>query len=75
MVSRMKQDNRRRSDSKMPNRIVQLVGPKYVSILRTWVPTLAGWGTVCGVALVHFTDWRLFLDYVPYINGKFKNDD
>lgn len=38
-------------------------------------PTLAVWGTAGGVALVHFTDWRTFLDYVPYINGKFKKDD
>uniref|UniRef100_A0A673GDY6 Uncharacterized protein n=1 Tax=Sinocyclocheilus rhinocerous TaxID=307959 RepID=A0A673GDY6_9TELE len=33
------------------------------------------WGGVGGVALVHFSDWRLILDYVPYINGKFKKDD
>uniref|UniRef100_A0A671MM52 Ubiquinol-cytochrome c reductase, complex III subunit XI n=1 Tax=Sinocyclocheilus anshuiensis TaxID=1608454 RepID=A0A671MM52_9TELE len=39
------------------------------------VPTLAVWGGVGGVALVYFTDWRLILDYVPYINGKFKKDD
>lgn len=39
------------------------------------VPTLAVWGTVGGVALVHFTDWRLVLDYVPYISGKFKKNE
>ncbi|KAK0133414.1 Cytochrome b-c1 complex subunit 10 [Merluccius polli] len=38
------------------------------------VPNLVGWGTVAGVGLVHFTDWRLILDYVPYINGKFKEE-
>jgi len=53
----------------------KLIGQKYVTIARTWVPTLAVWGTVGGVALVHFTDWRLFLDYVPYISGKFKGSD
>lgn len=36
---------------------------------------MAVWGTAGGVALVHFTDWRLILDYVPYINGKFKKDE
>lgn len=36
---------------------------------------MAVWGTTGGVALVYVTDWRLVLDYVPYINGKFKNDD
>uniref|UniRef100_A0A673WLB5 Uncharacterized protein n=1 Tax=Salmo trutta TaxID=8032 RepID=A0A673WLB5_SALTR len=38
------------------------------------VPTMVGWGSVGGVALVHFTDWRLILDCVPYINGKFKDN-
>uniref|UniRef100_A0A8C8DN05 Ubiquinol-cytochrome c reductase, complex III subunit XI n=1 Tax=Oryzias sinensis TaxID=183150 RepID=A0A8C8DN05_9TELE len=52
----------------------KVVGAKYISVLRTWVPNMATWGTVGGVALVYFTDWRLVLDYVPYINGKFKDD-
>ncbi|XP_056133762.1 cytochrome b-c1 complex subunit 10-like [Lampris incognitus] len=51
------------------------VGAKYASILRTWIPNLVGWGTAGGVALVHFTDWRVILDYVPYIKGKFSNDE
>lgn len=36
---------------------------------------MVAWGTVGGVALVHFTDWRLILDYVPYIKGKFVKDE
>ncbi|XP_026160947.1 cytochrome b-c1 complex subunit 10-like [Mastacembelus armatus] len=52
-----------------------VVGAKYVSVLRTWVPNMITWGTVGGVALVHFTDWRVVLDYVPYINGKFRTDE
>uniref|UniRef100_A0A670KMS2 Cytochrome b-c1 complex subunit 10 n=1 Tax=Podarcis muralis TaxID=64176 RepID=A0A670KMS2_PODMU len=39
------------------------------------VPTLSTWGTVGAVGLVWVTDWRLILDYVPWINGKFKKDD
>lgn len=39
------------------------------------VPTMATWGAVGGVGLVWVTDWRLILDYVPYINGKFKKDN
>lgn len=39
------------------------------------VPNMVAWGTVGGVALVHFTDWRLFLDYVPYVKGKFGKDE
>ncbi|XP_076582267.1 cytochrome b-c1 complex subunit 10-like [Chaetodon auriga] len=53
----------------------KIIGAKYISLLRAWVPNMATWGTVGGVALIHFTDWRLFLDYVPYIKGKFKKDE
>ncbi|XP_029308673.1 cytochrome b-c1 complex subunit 10 [Cottoperca gobio] len=54
--------------------ISKVIGSKYVAIAKSWVPTMALWGSVGGVALVHLTDWRLVLDYVPYISGKFKND-
>ncbi|XP_049321653.1 cytochrome b-c1 complex subunit 10-like [Astyanax mexicanus] len=53
----------------------RLVGPKYTSVAKAWVPTLLGWGAAGAVAVVHFTDWRLILDYVPYINGKFKKEE
>lgn len=45
-----------------------------ISFLLNRIPTLAVWGAAGGVALVHFTDW-FFLDYVPYINDKFKKDE
>ncbi|XP_037105125.1 cytochrome b-c1 complex subunit 10-like [Syngnathus acus] len=57
------------------NILSKVVGAKYVTIVRTWIPNLMGWGTVGGVALVYVTDWRLILDYVPYIRGKFPKDD
>ncbi|XP_010869968.1 cytochrome b-c1 complex subunit 10-like isoform X2 [Esox lucius] len=53
----------------------KLIGEKYIAIARMWVPTMVGWGTVGGIAIVHFTDWRLILEWVPYINGKFKKDN
>ncbi|XP_061593677.1 cytochrome b-c1 complex subunit 10-like [Cololabis saira] len=56
------------------NIVNKLIGAKYIAIVKTWVPNMVGWGTVGGVALVHFTDWRLILDYVPYISGKFKDE-
>uniref|UniRef100_A0A8C1WX30 Cytochrome b-c1 complex subunit 10 n=1 Tax=Cyprinus carpio TaxID=7962 RepID=A0A8C1WX30_CYPCA len=51
-----------------------IIGQKYVSIAKSCV-VLAVWGGAGGLALVHFTDWRLILDFVPYINGKFKTED
>uniref|UniRef100_A0A8C1K8M2 Cytochrome b-c1 complex subunit 10 n=1 Tax=Cyprinus carpio TaxID=7962 RepID=A0A8C1K8M2_CYPCA len=47
----------------------------FIEYLVFVAPTLTVWGGVGGVALVYFTDWRLIMDYVPYINGKFKKDD
>lgn len=38
------------------------------------IPTAGMWGAVGAVGLVWATDWRLILDWVPYINGKFKKD-
>ncbi|XP_075954675.1 cytochrome b-c1 complex subunit 10 [Anarhichas minor] len=55
--------------------ISKVVGAKYVAIAKSWIPTMAVWGTAGGVALVHFTDWELILGYVPYISGKFKKDE
>ncbi|XP_069042114.1 cytochrome b-c1 complex subunit 10 [Lepisosteus oculatus] len=53
----------------------KLVGQRYVQIAKSWVPTLVGWGSVGAVGLVYATDWRLLLDYVPYIRGKFQKDE
>ncbi|KAM9112051.1 cytochrome b-c1 complex subunit 10 [Pangshura tecta] len=55
--------------------LTRLMGPRYAQLLQTWTPILTTWGTVGAVGLVWATDWRLILDYVPYINGKFKKDD
>ncbi|KFP16040.1 Cytochrome b-c1 complex subunit 10, partial [Egretta garzetta] len=38
-------------------------------------PTLVTWGGVAGTGLIWFTDWKLVLQYVPYIGGKFKTED
>ncbi|XP_041086535.1 cytochrome b-c1 complex subunit 10-like [Polyodon spathula] len=55
--------------------LAKLIGAKYVQLAKTWVPTLSAWTAVGGVTLVYATDWRVILDYVPYINGKFKKDE
>uniref|UniRef100_A0A3B4DAI2 Cytochrome b-c1 complex subunit 10 n=1 Tax=Pygocentrus nattereri TaxID=42514 RepID=A0A3B4DAI2_PYGNA len=55
--------------------LLLLYGTNFFSSVVYQVPTLTLWGGVGGIALVHFTDWRLILDYVPYINGKFKKND
>lgn len=36
---------------------------------------MAAWGTTALVSLIFFTDWKLILQYVPYVGGKYKKDD
>ncbi|KFW09649.1 Cytochrome b-c1 complex subunit 10, partial [Eurypyga helias] len=38
-------------------------------------PTLVTWGGVAGTGLIWLTDWKLVLQYVPYVGGKFKTED
>ncbi|XP_063309362.1 cytochrome b-c1 complex subunit 10 [Pelobates fuscus] len=53
--------------------IGRILGTRYQQLAKSWAPIAATWGTVAGVGLIWATDWRLFLDYVPYVNGKFKD--
>ncbi|XP_041524687.1 cytochrome b-c1 complex subunit 10 [Microtus oregoni] len=53
----------------------KFLGPRYRELAKNWIPTASMWGAMGAVGLVWATDWRLILDWVPYINGKFKKDD
>ncbi|OCU00418.1 hypothetical protein XELAEV_18006192mg [Xenopus laevis] len=54
--------------------IARVLGPRYQQLAKNWAPVLATWGSVGAVGLIWATDWRLFLDYVPYVSGKFKDE-
>ncbi|XP_043836569.1 cytochrome b-c1 complex subunit 10-like [Dromiciops gliroides] len=52
------------------------LGPHYnKELVKYWLPTAGTWGAVGVMGLVWATDWCLILDWVPYINGKFKKDN
>ncbi|KAM4758876.1 cytochrome b-c1 complex subunit 10 [Cyanocitta cristata] len=53
----------------------RLLGPRYVQLLQNWTPTILTWGGVAGVGVIWATDWKLVLQYVPYIGGKYKTED
>uniref|UniRef100_A0A8D2LBW5 Cytochrome b-c1 complex subunit 10 n=1 Tax=Varanus komodoensis TaxID=61221 RepID=A0A8D2LBW5_VARKO len=44
---------------------------------RTWkqMPSMATWCSVGVVGMIWVTDWKLILNYVPWINGKFRTDN
>uniref|UniRef100_A0A8B9BG32 Cytochrome b-c1 complex subunit 10 n=1 Tax=Anser brachyrhynchus TaxID=132585 RepID=A0A8B9BG32_9AVES len=50
----------------------RVLGPRYAQLLT---PTLVTWGGVAGAGVIWITDWKLVLQYVPYIGGKYKNED
>ncbi|XP_060042431.1 cytochrome b-c1 complex subunit 10-like [Erinaceus europaeus] len=50
------------------------LGLGYQQLAQNWDPMASMWATVCAVGLVWATDWQLVLDWVPYINSKFKKD-
>ncbi|XP_017369936.1 cytochrome b-c1 complex subunit 10 [Cebus imitator] len=55
--------------------LTRFLGPRYRELVKNWWPTAYTWGAVGIVGLVWVTDWRLILERVPYIKGKFKKDD
>ncbi|XP_013876517.1 cytochrome b-c1 complex subunit 10 [Austrofundulus limnaeus] len=55
--------------------IEKLIGVRNASIAKTWAPNMATWGAASLVSVIYFTDWKLILQYVPYIGGKYKEDD
>ncbi|KAM7242463.1 hypothetical protein CapIbe_006934 [Capra ibex] len=55
--------------------LTRFLGPRYHWLTRDRVPPASTRGAMGSVGLVWAADWRLILDYVPYVNGKFKRDD
>jgi len=43
-----------------------------VETVKSWGPTAALFGCTGFITLLYFTDWRVFTDYIPFYNGKYK---
>ncbi|XP_067872468.1 cytochrome b-c1 complex subunit 10 [Heterodontus francisci] len=52
----------------------KFLGPRYVQLVKNWIPTVSTWGAVGCAAIVYATDWRVVFDRIPYIRGKFKSE-
>ncbi|XP_026464192.1 cytochrome b-c1 complex subunit 10-like [Ctenocephalides felis] len=53
--------------------ILRKLGSKHIEQAKQWVGTSAGFGLAGAYALCYFTDWKLVLQYLPYYNGKYKD--
>jgi len=62
------------ASSFMPG-ILKRFGKKHVEIATQWVGSGMAYGTTAGVAIVYATDWKLLLQYLPFYNGKFVEDE
>uniref|UniRef100_A0A8C6MUG3 Cytochrome b-c1 complex subunit 10 n=1 Tax=Mus spicilegus TaxID=10103 RepID=A0A8C6MUG3_MUSSI len=52
----------------------RFLGLCYRELAKNWIPTASMKGTVGAIGLVWASDWPLTLDWLPPINGKFKDD-
>ncbi|KAG7201600.1 hypothetical protein KM043_004341 [Ampulex compressa] len=48
------------------------VGKAHVEIASRWIPSAMTYGATAGLALLYFTDWKVFVRYIPFYGGKFK---
>lgn len=48
--------------------------PKMVTLYFFRVPSLSIFGSTAAIVGVYFTEWRVISDYIPFYNGKFKDE-
>ncbi|GLV43838.1 hypothetical protein CBL_11582 [Carabus blaptoides fortunei] len=49
-------------------------GKKQVEQASQWVTSATTFGLTAGTGLLYFTDWRLFVNYIPFYNTKFSQE-
>jgi len=51
--------------------VVKKLGPRYVNLIKLWVPSLATYGGTAALLGLLFTDWKVTNRFIPFYGGKF----
>ncbi|XP_044256954.1 cytochrome b-c1 complex subunit 10-like [Tribolium madens] len=54
---------------------LRLIGKKHIEIASQWIGSAIAFGATAGVGITYATDWKLVLQFMPYYNGKFKEEE
>jgi len=49
-------------------------GARQIEQARNWMGSAAMFGATAFAALCYFSDWKVVVAYIPFYNGKFKED-
>ncbi|XP_075741006.1 cytochrome b-c1 complex subunit 10-like [Rhipicephalus microplus] len=50
------------------------IGPRLIQLCKIWARPVALYGATGAIGVAYFTDWKAVLQYVPFYNGKYKEE-
>lgn len=54
--------------------ILNKFGPKQMSMVKSFIPSVAVFSGAAAIFTLYLTDWRVICDCIPFYNTKFVNE-